>query len=240
VPIIKKHSPGPVLPSVEEVLASLKQCATTAMLDGMARYGLPNDHALGVTMANLKILAKKLGRNHDLAAGLWATGWYEARMLASMIDEPARVTATQMERWCGDFDNWGICDTVCFHLFDRTPFAWTKVEKWSSRRDEFGKRAAFALLWSLTVHDKKAEDDKYVHGLMLIEREAHDERHFVKKAVNMALRAVGKRNFALNTAAIEVARRQSESADPTKRWVGKDALRELASPALAKRLAKRR
>lgn len=225
---------------VQGVLTSLKRVATKATREGMARYGIPSDNALGVTMGNMKILAKRLGRNHALAEGLWQTGVYEARMLASLIDEPARVTPAQMDRWCGDFDNWGICDTACFALFDRTPHAWRKVEQWSRRREEFVKRAAFALLWGLTVHDKRADDALFVNGLLQIEGAASDERHLVKKAVNMALRAVGKRNRALNTAAVTVARRLAESPAAAPRWVGKDALRELTSPALARRLAARR
>ena len=141
-----------------------------------------------------------------------------------------------MDRWCKDFDNWAICDTICFNLFDRTPHAWAKVTQWSSKRDEFEKRTAFALLWSLTVHDRSAGNEQFVQGLALIERAAGDERNFVKKAVNMALRAIGKRNRALNAAAVAVARRLAASDDATARWVGKDALRELTSPSVAKRL----
>jgi 3-methyladenine DNA glycosylase AlkD len=161
-------------------------------------------------------------------------------MLATLVDEPARVTPAQMDRWCRDFNNWAICDTACFCLFDRTPHAWQKVEQWSRRRDEFIKRAAFALLWSLTVHDKTANTDAFTRGLLMVERAATDERNFVKKAVNMALRAIGKRNRALNAAAVTVARRLSTSPDATARWVGKDALRELTSPAVTRRLAARR
>ena len=191
-------------------------------------------------MSNIQKVAKPLGRNHELALALWETGWYEARMLTSFVDEPVRVTPSQMDRWCRDFDNWGIVDTLCFNLFDRTPHAWVKVREWSNQEGEFVKRAAFALLWALTVHDKVAGDDQFIQGLALIERAAADERHFVKKAVNMALRAVGKRNPALNRAAVTVARRLAESADPTARWVGKDALRELTSPSVTRRLASRR
>jgi 3-methyladenine DNA glycosylase AlkD len=142
-----------------------------------------------------------------------------------------------MERWCRDFDNWAICDTVCFALFDRTPYAWEKVEKWCKRRKEFEKRAAFALLWSLTVHDKQSDDDPFLEGLMLIERAATDDRKFVMKAVNMALRAVGKRNPSLHAAAVTVAQRLADSDDPSARWVGKDALRELRSPSVTRRVA---
>ena len=141
----------------------------------------------------------------------------------------------QMDRWCKDFDNWAFCDAMAFNLFDRSPHAWDMVAQWSNRRKEFEKRTAFALLWSLTVHDKSAGDERFEQGLALIEREAGDERHFVKKATNMALRAIGKRNRALNAAATEVARRLANSPDATARWVGKDALRELTSPAVTSR-----
>ena len=140
---------------------------------------------------------------------------------------------------CRDFDNWAICDTACFTLFDRTPHAWRKVEQWSRRRDEFVKRAAFALLWGLTIHDKDADDEPFIQSLVLVEHAATDERHFVKKAVNMALRAIGKRNRTLNAAAVEVAQCLSDSPHAEPRWVGKDALRELTSPAVTKRLAAR-
>ena len=212
---------------VDAVVALLKRSGTKAVRDGMARYGIPSDKAFGVSVGDLQKLAKRLGRNPAHAAALWQTGWYEARMLAAFVDDPACVTPAQMDRWCGDFDNWAVCDTVCFHLFDRTPHAWRKVEQWSSRPDEFVKRAAFALLWGLTVHDKTAGDAPFAGALLRVERAATDERHFVKKAVNMALRAIGKRNAALRTAATATAKRLSDSENATARWVGKDALREL-------------
>ena len=225
---------------VQSALQWLKRHSTKATLAGMARYNIPSDQAFGVSMASLKVLAKRLGRNHQLAAALWDTGWYEARMLATLIDEPARVTPAQMERWAGDFDNWAIVDTACFALFDRTPHAWAKVKAWSVKRDEYVKRAAFALLWSLSVHDKRADNAQFARGLVLIERAAQDDRHWVKKAVNMALRAVGKRNLALNAAAVAVARRLAESEEAAPRWVGKDALRELTSPGVMWRLGRSR
>ena len=219
----------------ETVLAWLGRQGTQATRDGMARYAIPSDKAFGVSVGTLKQESKRLGRSHDLASALWESGWYEARMLASMIDEPQRVTPAQMDRWCRDFDNWAICDTVCFHLFDRTPHAWAKVAVWSGRRDEYVKRAAFALLWGLTVHDKQAGDDRFLEGLRLIEREAGDERHFVKKAVNMALRATGKRNPALRAAALAVAQRLADSGHADAGWVGRDALRELGTSRSARR-----
>jgi 3-methyladenine DNA glycosylase AlkD len=241
----KARGRGPETPNAPErsvqeqvdfALTWLKRHGSKATLDGMARYAIPSDHAYGVAMKDIKALGKLLGRNQPLALALWATGVYEARMLASFVGDPERLTAAQMDRWCRDFDNWAICDAMCFNLFDRTPHAWTKVAQWSSRRNEFEKRTAFALLWSLALHDKSAGDEPFMQGLLLIEREAGDGRNFVKKATNMALRAIGKRNGALNAAAVVVARRLAESEDVTARWVGKDALRELTSAAVRARL----
>jgi 3-methyladenine DNA glycosylase AlkD len=223
------------------VLTSLKRLAEKRVFEDMSkRYGIYTSKAFGVSMSNIQKVAKPLGRNHELAAALWDTGWYEARMLTSFVDEPERVTSAQMDRWARDFDNWGIVDTLCFNLFDRTPHAWRKVTQWSNQEAEFVKRAGFALLWSLTVHDKLASDEQFRQGLVLVLRGASDERHFVKKAVNMALRAVGKRNPALNAAAVAVARRLSDSPNAAARWVGKDAARELTSPTVTRRLAGRR
>ena len=221
---------------VRFALRWLKRHATKATLEGMARYAIPSDRAYGVAMKDIKALGKTLGRNQRLAAALWATGVYEARMLASFVGDPGQLTSAQMDRWCRDFDNWAFCDAMSFNLFDRAPHAWAKVAEWSARRNEFEKRTAFALLWSLTVHDKAAGDELFEQGLALIEREAGDDRNFVKKATNMALRAIGKRNRALNSAAVTVARRLANSEDATARWVGKDALRELTSRAVTRRL----
>ena len=234
--MIKKAAKPSLEDEVQSALKWLKSHSTKATLDGMARYAIPSDKAFGVAVKDIKALGKKLGRNHELALALWDTGAYEARMLCSFVDDPAQVTPAQMDRWCRDFDNWGICDTICFHLFDRTPHAWAKVAQWSNKRKEFEKRTAFALLWSLALHDKRAGDEQFVHGLALIERAAADERNFVKKGVNMALRAIGRRNRALNAAAVAVARRLADSQEAAARWVGRDALRELTSPAVTKRL----
>jgi 3-methyladenine DNA glycosylase AlkD len=223
---------------VQSALAWLERNGTRKHREGMTRYAIPSDKAFGVSVSNIQKLAKQLGKSHELALALWETGWYEARMLTAYVDEPARVTPAQMDRWAGAFDNWAIPDTLCFALWDRTPHAWAKVTQWSARRGEFVKRAAFAMLWSLAVHDKQAGNKPFIEGLALIERAATDDRNFVKKAVNMALRAVGKRNAALNQAAIKVAKRLAELPDATPRWIGKDALRELTSPSVVKRLAK--
>ncbi len=221
---------------VQSTLDSLRALADPRTLEDLPRYGIIVDKAYGVPMAAIQRLAKSIGKNHELAAALWETGWYDARTLAAYIDEPDKVTATQMDQWCRDFDNWGICDTVCFVLFDRTPQAFRKVEQWSRRRDEFSKRAAFALLACLGLHDKKAGNEPFLHCLPLIEEAASDDRNFVKKGVSWALRAVGRRNLVLNTAAVELSRRLSESPHASARWIGKGAVKELTSPAVTRRL----
>jgi 3-methyladenine DNA glycosylase AlkD len=206
----------------------------------LTRYGITAPKAFGVKVSDIRLLAKRLGRDHELAAALWETGWYEARMLTAFVDEPDKVTPAQMERWARDFDNWAICDTLCFHLFDRTPHAWRKVDQWSRRRGEFVRRAAFALLASVALHDKRTGDEPFLRSLTLVERGASDGRNFVKKGVSWALRAIGRRNQALNVAAVELARRLAESAEAGARWVGKDGLRELTGPTVRRQLAARR
>ena len=212
---------------VREAVAWLKKTGTKAGRDGMKRYGLPSDKAYGVPVGRLQAYAKKLGRDHGLAMALWESGSFEARLLTAYIGEPERLTSAQMDRICRDFDNWGVVDTMCFVLFDRTPLAWKKVAAWSRRRDEFGKRAAFALLASLSLHDKTASDAQFLRMLPLIERAATDDRNFVMKGVSWALRAVGRRSPALGKAAVELAGRLASSTDPAPRWLGRDALRDL-------------
>jgi 3-methyladenine DNA glycosylase AlkD len=221
---------------VRAALAWLERRSSKRTRDGMARYGLPSDNALGVPVGTIQQLAKQLGRNNELSDALWKTGVYEARLLACFVGEPARVTPAQMDRWCREFDNWGVCDTACFHLFDRTPHAWRKVVQWGRRRDEFERRAGFVLLACLAAHDKEADDQAFSRLLPFIERGAADDRNFVKKGVNWALRHVGRRSAALNAAAVTVARRLASSPEPAPRWVGKDALRELTSPKVTARL----
>ena len=222
--------------NVDSVVARLKRLGTKKTRDAMARYAIPCDNAFGVSVGKIRDTGKQLGRNHDLAQALWDTGWYEARMLAAFVDDPAQVTPAQMDRWCRDFDNWAIVDTLCFHLFDRTPHAFAKVKAWSNRRNEFEKRAAFALLASLGVHDKKVSDESFVKCLPLIERAATDERNFVKKGVSWALRVIGRRSNDLNRSAVALSKRLCASEEPAARWVGRDALKELTSPAVVRRL----
>lgn len=193
----------------------------------MARFAIPSDRAYGVAMRDIRTLGKQLGRNHALALALWDTGVYEARMLAALTGDPEKLTPAQMDRWCSECDNWAHCDTLCFSLFDRSPYAWKKVAQWSRRKPEFEKRTAFALLWSLALHDKSAPDERFREGLALIERESTDDRNFVKKAVAMALGAIGTRRKTLRAAALATAQRLAASDDRTARFIGKDALRAL-------------
>jgi 3-methyladenine DNA glycosylase AlkD len=221
--------------TVEEVLRWLRQHATKKTRDGMQRFGIPSTDALGVTVGDMRRYAKTIGqggKDHALAEGLWATGIYEARFMAAFVDDPAQVTAPQMDRWAADFDNWAVCDTVCFSLFDRTPHAWKKVRAWAGARAEFERRAAFALLWALSVHDKQAPDASFLACLPLIESGAVDERDYVKKGVDMALRALGKRNPRLRKAAIDLATRLRDSDRGAQAWVGRSTLRELATAKL--------
>ncbi|MBI1209976.1 MAG: DNA alkylation repair protein [Alphaproteobacteria bacterium] len=224
---------------VARILAWLKKRGTKKNRDGMARFGIVTPKAFGVSMATMKTLVKSIDRSHELALALWATGWHEARLLAALIDEPERVTPAQMDAWAKSFNNWADCDTACFQLFDRTPHVFKKAAQWSKRREEFVKRAAFALLASAALHDKKADDAAFLRALPLIERAATDERNFVKKGVNWALRAMGERSTKLNNAATVVAERLAKSESASARWIGKDALRQLKRPATLARLARR-
>jgi 3-methyladenine DNA glycosylase AlkD len=224
--------------TVKDVIAWLKRTGTKHTLDGMARYGLPSDRAFGVAVGAMRAEAKRVGTDHALAAALWDSGWYEARMMAAFVDDPSLVTRRQMNAWAADFDNWGVCDTACFHLFSRTPYAWDSARRWAKSPREYVKRGAFAMMASLVLRDKNAPDDEFLALLPLIEKGAEDDRNFVKKAVNWALRTIGKKNAAANRAAIASAKRLAASDDAAPRWVGKDALRELAGPAVQGRLAR--
>jgi 3-methyladenine DNA glycosylase AlkD len=224
--------------SAQAVLNWLERRGNQRNRDGMARYGIRSAKTFGVSMATMRPFVRRLGRDHDLALALWGTGWLEARIVAALVDEPARVTRTQMEAWARAFDNWAVCDGACCQLFVYTPYAWPTVPRWSLRRGEFVRRAAFSMLAGLAVHDRAAEDEQFIAALPLIDIAADDERNFVKKAVNWALRQVGKRNVALNAQAIAMAHRLSARPEASARWIGRDALRELTSSAVIARLAK--
>lgn len=213
----------------EEILTYLHSLANPDNVAGMARYGINPTNTLGVPIPVLRGLARQIGRDHDLAMMLWETGVHEARILASMVDNPTQVREAQMETWVCDFDSWDVCDQVCSNLFDRTPFAWKKAHAWSTRPEEFVKRAGFVLVAALANHDKKASNEPFIAFLPVIVREACDDRNFVRKAVNWALRGIGKRNRQLNTLAIETARQVQALQDKTARWIASDALRELTS-----------
>ena len=222
------------------ILKKLRSLGKPENVAGMARYGIVSKKALGVTAPELKRLARSIGKDHQLALELWSTKIHDARALAAMVDEPSMVSERQMERWVKDFDNWAICDGCCLYLFHKTPFAWMKTKEWSKRKEEFVKRAAFALMAVLTVHDKHAEDTSFAALLPIIKKQANDERNFVKKAVNWALRQIGKQNLALNKLAIRTARELQKSNSASARWIAADALRELTSSAVLTKLKKKR
>ena len=213
--------------TAEKVVAWLKKTGSKATRDGMLRYGIPNDNAFGVPVRVMRAEAKRLGRDHELALGLWEEGWYEARMMAAFLDEPEKVTRKQMDEWAADWDSWAICDTVCFHLFDETPYGWEKARKWVPSKKEFVKRGGFVMI---AVLASEGSDDDLTWSLDAIRAGAGDERNFVHKGVNWALRMVGRKDHTWNNAALEVSNRLTASSNPSERWVGKDALRELSSP----------
>ncbi|MBM3309156.1 MAG: DNA alkylation repair protein [Candidatus Altiarchaeales archaeon] len=222
--------------SADGVIRELKSKARRDQLEGMAKFGMTSKGRLGVSVPDMRALAKKIGKNHNLALELWDTKIQEARMLASMIDEPEKVSERQLEEWVKDFDSWDVCDQTCMNLFEKTPYAWKKILEWSKREEEFVKRTAFAWIACLAWHDKKMEDKKFVEMLKVIEKASTDERNFVKKAVNWALRNIGKRNRNLNKEALKTARRIQKTDSKAARWIAADAIRELESPQTQKRL----
>ena len=223
----------------DEVVGQLESLADPEAVAGMARYGINPENTLGVSIPKLRRLAKEIGKDHRLALGLWSTGIHEARILASMVDEPNEVTEQQMETWVADFDSWDTCDQTCMNLFWLTPFAYEKCFEWSSRDEEFVKRAGFALMARLAWSDKGMSDQKIAEFLPVIEKEATDDRNFVKKAVNWALRQIGKRNANLNTQAIETAKRITRIDSKPAKWISSNALKELEGEAVQRRLSAR-
>jgi 3-methyladenine DNA glycosylase AlkD len=223
--------------SAGAILKRLRSLANPRNVEGMARFGISTcQEALGIPTPELQKIAREIGRDHALALELWKSGVFEARCVAALIDDPKLVTEEQMERWARDFDNWALCDNCCGRLFDKTHLAYRQASKWSRRQEEYVKRAAFSLMAALAVHDKQAADAKFLKFLPPIRRESTDERNFVKKAVNWALRQIGKRNVALNKAAIKTAQEIRKIGSPSARWIAADALRELRSEAVQKRL----
>ena len=221
----------------KQIIALLEAEASAENRAGMARYGINTARAYGVSVKRLREIAKSAGRNHEIARELWDTGMHEARMLASLVDEPAKVTPEGMDGRVAEFDSWDVCDGFCNNLFRKTPFAHAKVQQWTVREETFVRRAGFALMANLAVHDKKATDSVFEGYLPLIEDAADDERNFVKKAVNWALRQIGKRSPGLNAAAIACAQRLAARDSKPARWIAKDALRELTSDKVRARLA---
>ncbi|MDH3365547.1 MAG: DNA alkylation repair protein [Thermoplasmata archaeon] len=222
--------------TVEQVISELRSRANPKNVEGMARFGISSENTLGISVTELRKVAKRLGKDHSLALELWASGIHEARILAAIIDEPARVTTEQMEDWAEAFDSWDVCDQATTCLFDRTPYAFDKAVEWSRRNEEFVKRAGFAMMAGLSVHDKTASDDVFVALLEHVKRESLDDRRYVKKAVNWSLRQIGKRNLRLNREAIQVAVEISKMDSRAARWIASDALRELRGEAVQKRL----
>lgn len=215
--------------NLTQTLAHLKEKSSPQYLAGMARFGIDSSSALGVKVPEIRKLAKIIKKDHNLAAELWATGIHEARLLATMIDDPAQVTPKQMDNWVNEFYSWDICDQACGNLFDQIPFVLDKALEYSKSEQEFVKRTGFVLMAEYAVHHKKATDDVFLSFLPIIEREAWDDRNFVKKAINWALRQIGKRNTLLKHAAIQCAERILEQDGKAAKWIARDALRELQS-----------
>ena len=219
-----------------QVLKKLKSLANPKAIKGMARFGINVDNAFGVSIPNVRALAKEIGKDHKLAQELWKSGIHEARILAGLIDEPDKVTEKQMDKWVKDFNSWDVCDQVCFNLFDKTEFAFKKINEWSKRDEEFVKRTAFALMAGLAIHNNTIGNKEFEKFFPIIIREARDERNFVRKAVNWALRQIGKRNINLNKRATQVAKQIQKMDSKSAKWIANDAIREFANPQIQARL----
>ncbi len=215
--------------TADEIINWLEHTGTPEQVADMARYGIPNDRAFGVPMGVMKKHAKQLGKDHAVARALWADGRYEARTMAVFIAEADRMPSEEADQWAADFDNWAICDTACFSLLDQTPYRWDKVHLWAPDEREFMRRAGFAMIWALSVHDTATADQVFIDTFPLMREAATDPRPLVKKAVDMALRATGKRNAALNRATRDFAQDLVGHDDKTAGWIGRHALKELES-----------
>lgn len=233
--------PMPEEKTASAIIRTLRELAKPRAKEDMERFGIFADKSLGgISTPALKKLARQIGKNHQLAGELWKSGIREARHIAHMIDEPEKVTERQMERWANDFDSWDIVDGCCLYLFCKTPYAHSKAAEWSNRKGEFVKRAAFSMMAVLAVHDKSASDATFLKFLPIIRRKSSDERNFVKKAVNWALRQIGKRNLNLNKAAIEAGEQIRKINSRSARWIAADALRELKGAPVQARLREKR
>ncbi len=221
---------------VDGVLERLRAVARPDQVAGMARYGMAAERRLGVSVPDMRKIARQVGTNHPLALALWETGIAEARIVASMVADPRQLTGEQMEAWVIGLDSWDVCDQLCMNLFEKSPLAWEKIEAWSQREEEYVRRAAYALIACLAWHDKKAADERFIALMPVIRRGATDGRNYVKKAVSWALRNVGKRNRCLHRVAIETAHQIQALDSKAARWVAADALRELESQAVQRRL----
>lgn len=230
--------------TTDEIIDELRQLSDPSKLMDLDRYAIKTAKAFGIRSPELKAFAREVKKlvtdRHATALELWESGIYDARAVAFLIDDPKKVTIKQMDEWCADFDNWATVDGACGHLFCRTPYAYDKAFEWAERQPEFEKRAGFSMMAYLAVHDKKAPDEKLTAFLPMIEQHSDDERNFVKKAVNWALRQIGKRNYALNTLAIESAERIKTTGTKAGRWVAADALRELKNDAVRERLSRKK
>ena len=220
---------------LKQAMDLLERAGDRRTREGYARYGIVARKPLGVPMNKVQAIAKELGTDHALAVALWKTGVHEAQLLTTFVADPAKLTPAQMDAWTKQFDNWGVCDTLCFKLYDRSPHAWSRIAPWARSRKEFVRRAAFALLASLALHDKQAKDAAFVKALPLCEKAATDERNFVKKGVSWALRSVGRRNPALRARTVALATRLAASEDKAARWIGRDTLKDLARVPKEKR-----
>ncbi|OLD11597.1 MAG: DNA alkylation repair protein [Crenarchaeota archaeon 13_1_40CM_2_52_14] len=225
---------------VQQVIDRLKLIGDPKAVEGMARFGIQSSNSFGVSVPKLRTLAREFGSDHLLASKLWETGLHDARLLATMIDDPRQVTLAQMEKWVRDFDSWDVVDGCCGNLFDKTPFAVAKAKEWCRREAEYEKRAGFVLMAELAVHDKSAKDPVFRDFLALMIDGAKDKRNFVKKAVNWSLRQIGKRNLKLNRAAISTALKMQKMESGSAKWVASDALRELKGSQVQKRLRERK
>lgn len=225
--------------SLAMAVKELKSMAKPENLEGMSRFGITGKKRLGISMPELRKLGKSIGKDHDIAIGLWDTGIQDARILAALVDDPAQVTENQAEDWVKDIDSWDVCDQLCMNLFEKLPFANKKIIEWSKREEEFVRRAAFALIACIAWHDKNAPDQDMIKFFPVIKDAADDERNYVKKAVSWALRHIGKRNLALNIQALEVAREIKKADSKAARWIASDVIRELESDAVQVRLKKK-